>query len=84
MTLQQMYIKSLVHMGFKQTNTRSTRYLLFTKEGRKVFLGERGAIRLGETVANSRACSEEFKKNLLVIYANLPQEKGKAKSENSL
>lgn len=75
MTLQERFAIALRSLGSVQDQMAASRkYLVFSHnrpepraKGYKFYLGKSGALRVGLTIAGSRACSETFRAQLLAL-----------------
>ena len=66
MTLREQLIAALEKRGLNQVDAKTTKYAVFNRpKGGFYYVGDRGALRYGLTVAGSLAASDSYKTKLL-------------------
>ena len=62
-----LLLAALIARGYNSIETRSTKYTVVQKGGseKRIFIGEKGALRVGSNASNSISVSEEMRQRLL-------------------
>lgn len=72
LTYEQRLVAALLKRGYTEDQANKSRYRAFVKDGRKVFVGQYGALRVGECASRSRSIGDP--QTQTEIYKQLLQE----------